>query len=628
MPIDDLPLYARWLPIVHDVYFYLDYEHYRDESVFRKIEDTPHGENMVFGEHQIAIENPKNPTDSPYHGTKYQFVGWFYIDEDGDKVAFNPSEMAVREELHLYAEWTSSVITSYTVSYAEGTWDEATQSVIPKTGDDYRMLADDVTGYALEASTRTFNAKPANQLKYLTLDELSKAIWVPHTNSHSILMKSDTEENSFTFYYISRKNVPYTIRYLDSATGLEVLADERIAENSDAIITAQFKYVPGYIPDEFYKTLILSANDAENVITFYYTKDEEATGGGDDPIVDVNARYHVTHYVETLVEGEYEVYTTDSDVGEIGTEVQITPLTIVGFTFDHGTPNETTDGKKVVYGTIRSGKDDNENKALALELYYKRNEYHYYVEYRDYETGALLMDPVKSTDKYHLDEEVTFTTTEVIRGYDLYGSATQKLKISATESLNKITFLYAPKALTVNYIPVCKTNSGSDFGYVLATSEYKIINGTTAVANPGYRFMGWYSEEACTTKLTDNAFYKPNVSTDNDIYEYNFYALFEPIALKIYQTGVADTHSGIYEIVKSSDVIAKVMITGNTYVTLDAVPIGTYTIKEITSEWTWTYDPDNDADPLTFEVSAAGPNTVTFNHSAKTVDWLHNENAN
>ena len=103
--------------------------------------------------------------------------------------------------------------------------------------------------------------------------------------------------------------------------------------------------------------------------------------------------------------------------------------------------------------------------------------------------------------------------------------------------------------------------------------------------------------------------------------------------LTIKQTGVADTDSGIYEVIQSSDsnvdssdpVIAKVMITGNASVTLEQVPIGHYIIREITSDWTWTYENTSEK---TVDVTSDSNSEVTFNHISKTIDWLHNEAAN
>ena len=622
MPVENLLLHARWLPLTYDVYFYMDYSRLQKGTAFQSVKDTAHGEKMITSGVDLTPTHDKDHT--------YQFVGWFYLDREGNKTAFNPAEMAVRQELHLYAEWSTMTVKEYAVSYAQGRWDEATKTVIPMEGSEYRALSKDTTGYAFEASTRTFTAKPENQLEELSSAEMSGSIWVPHTNSHSILMQADNDDNVFTFWYVPRANIPYHVRYLDAATGEPVIVndtpkpDKVVDPNTDAVVTEQFVYVPGYIPDAFYKTLVLSADDSENVIIFYYTKDSGVDEDEDTPDTP-SARYLVTHYIQNIGSDDYSVYTTDDLIGVIDSEVKAEVLSIPGFAFDHATPKvKTESGKQYAYGTVTSGQDA--AKALKLELYYNRIKYRYTVEYLDADTLQPIPGvPTKETDAiYDFDSEVTETAQLNIPGYDLYGSETQTLKISAIEDLNKITFLYTPKPLTVHYVPICKTPGTTDFGYVLATSEYKDIKGTTAIAQPGFLFKGWYEDEECTILRTNDTFLYPDVTTEGGIYEYTFYALFEPISLTITQKGMLnETDSGIYEVVNSSDqVIATVMLTGNSSVTLEQIPVGTYTVREV-GNWTWTYS-GTLSEGVT--VTASADNEVIFTHSDIAVDWLHSEN--
>lgn len=72
--------------------------------------------------------------------------------------------------------------------------------------------------------------------------------------------------------------------------------------------------------------------------------------------------------------------------------------------------------------------------------------------------------------------------------------------------------------------------------------------------------------------------------------------------------------------------VARVMLTGTDSVTLMAIPAGNYTVKEVSGNWTWTY---NDPAPFsgTVEVVAGQENAVTFNYADCHVGscWLHNE---
>ena len=126
MPVEDLLLHARWLPLTYDVYFYRDYSRLQNGTAFQSVKDTAHGEKMITSGVDLTPTHDKDHT--------YQFVGWFYLDSEGNKTAFNPAEMAVRQELHLYAEWSTMTVKEYAVSYAQGRWDEATKTVIPMEG--------------------------------------------------------------------------------------------------------------------------------------------------------------------------------------------------------------------------------------------------------------------------------------------------------------------------------------------------------------------------------------------------------------------------------------------------------------------------------------------------------------
>ena len=604
MPDADLTVYAKWTPVTHNAYFYMDYDRYAQKTSFQKVEGTAHGTAMVTSGITLT---PTHDKDS-----SYQFVGWFYINADGEKVAFNPAEMAVRQELHLYAEWSTKTVKEYTVSYALGKEvKDAEGNVTIVAADEQRLLSADTTGYAFEASTRTFAAKPGEQLEKLTNDELNSGIWVPHTNSHSILMKSDNSENVFTFWYVSRQEIPYVVRYLDASTHEPVLLDGDGKEiqggnqnNTAAVVTEQFVYVPGYIPDAFHKTLILSANDAENIIYFYYTKDENYVDENDDGTPDAqSARYLVTHWVQDIGSEDYSVYTTDDLVGIVGTTVSAEALTIPGFTFDH-VKTGVDNGVTTVSGTVTTGEDGTE--ALQLNLYYTRNTYDYTVYYREQGTTTDLTpedgtaSPLTVSGSY-FDDVVTVNSKEVT-GYDLISAETQTLKIGTKASLNTVTFFYTPKTRTVYYVPVCTKSGATDFGYVLEDVQYApSITGTSAVAELGYKFVGWYEDAECKNVLQTEAHYTPQINSEDGIYEYTFYALFEPIDLKV-----------TYDTTGGDPISSQTSHIGET-VTLPAATYEGYTLVS------WWYDADEDGTVDEGEEYAAG---TTFTMPGRDVTFV------
>jgi hypothetical protein len=63
-----------------------------------------------------------------------------------------------------------------------------------------------------------------------------------------------------------------------------------------------------------------------------------------------------------------------------------------------------------------------------------------------------------------------------------------------------------------------------------------------------------------------------------------------------------------------------------TYTVAADTPAGEYTVREITHDWTWTYEDTSAKEDV--KVKANEDNKVTFEHKHKTVDWLHGESHN
>ena len=654
MPASNMEVYAKWEPVKYNTYFYLDYEQYLDKQEYKTVTDTPHGTAMTE-----TIDVPVHPTG----GDDYRFVGWFYIDGDGTKKAFNPSEMAIRKELHLFAEWTSTAVKEYTVSYQLGKELENGEII---AADPEVFLADKSTGYALEATTKTFTALSKDKLTNFP-DGTKDQLWLPHTNSHSIVMRPVNSQNVFTFYYITKDVAPYRVRYLDAATHEPILYEdgkEAVGgkdDNTDAVVTETFRYIPGYIPDAFHKRLVLSANDEENVIIFYYTKDD--VGGGDsgdsggEP-ENGRARYLVVHHFPELDGSDHQI--EGDSIGNIGETAIATEQERPGFEFDaektkteynerfdgdtaeQNVTQSKVNGKWTVSGIVTTGKDD-KNKPLELHLYYKRQTFGYTVYHVDRENGEKIKTETFGAEGDEAGkvpfESVVSVKSEGIAGYDLYaadedGTKTLTLKIGWDKDLNVITFYYIKKKVKIEYIPVCTdTALTSGFGGVSNPVELdktqENISGSQAYAASGFYFLGWYKDKNPTDEnlIIKNVHIRSNyIELITDVYDYTYYAIFEPITLTISQTNMKPSDSAVYEVVQGDDVIARVMLTGESdSVTLQAIPAGNYTVREVTGNWTWTY---TDTQTASVTVVAGQTNTVTFDYEEKYEGscWLHSEN--
>lgn len=408
MPANDLILYAKWTPKTHTVKIF------KTNDLNEQIGDTqtvPHGS---------LAEKPRTPTNG-----SYSFVGWFYEGSDGKERAFDFS-MPVNQDLVLYGKWSSNVLVNYTIKYAV------------EEGEKLIYIAPSTTGQALAGTTKTFLAKAGDDL-----NEEYREGYFPETSSHSITLSADdASKNIFTFVYVAKDKVNYTVRYIDKATG-EQLEFDKNSVTTKAIVTETFEIISGYMPDAYQKTLVLSANEQENIITFYYIKDTE------------HAPVQVIHYIQNI-EGEgYTVYQNTSSLNTaINGEFSASILLIDGFNFIRATANDKDvtpeTGNSTVSGTVTA-------EGLVLKLYYNRNLYPYEFRFVEEGTDKVLAEPERHIARYGAQ---VVKNAKQINGYTSSrdsGSINIKIEKGDKAELNVYTFYYkrALADLTI-------TKSGAD----------------------------------------------------------------------------------------------------------------------------------------------------------------------
>ena len=568
MPASDVILYAKWVPKTHTVKTYLTKDAMDSGSAELQNWTVTHGSTV-----------PNAPED-PENGN-YTFVGWFY-DENGTEKAFDFS-MPVNRDLNLYAKWSSNTLVEYKIHYRL---------------EDGTEIAPDTTGSGLAGTTKTFDAKTGTQLK-----DGYQTGYFPQTGSHSLTFDIDGK-NEFTFVYVPKEKVKYTVRYLDKATGEPVVVDvvdgvpmaDKVGETSDAVITETFVPVKGYAPDAYQKKLVLSADENENVLIFWYTKD------------DTHAPVQTIHWIQNIAGNGYTEYQSSTNPnGVIGDPYSATPISINGFKFNSIKSN--TEGKLPETG-------------LVLNLYYDREEYGYTFRFMERGTNKPLAAPVTGTARYQA--QVT-ESAKTIDGYTLVSNENQSITIGTDAGKNVKTFWYEEKTAVINYEVVGPEGCGS----VSPTSETVNMvtgtaNGSTATAsNDTYKFVGWYSDEACTTPVSPNAEFVPTKSGTLWPASTTYYAKFDwnVADLTITKTGAKDidkNQSFIFHVTgEGKDMY--VTVQGNGSVTIKGLTVGTYTVEEVTS-WSWRYKPDQGSKNV--EVKGGQPNEVTFNNSRTNGSWL------
>lgn len=444
MPAASVTVYAKWAPKTHTVKTFLTKEKIEENDPIDTWDNVPHG---------TAVTN--TPAD-PQNGA-YVFVGWFY-EENGVEKAFDFS-MPVIKDLNLYAKWSSNTLVTYTIKYKlkDGT------EVAPMT-----------TGSALAGTTKTFEAKGGEEL-----NEGYQTGFFPETNSHSIDMQVEGG-NEFTFVYVAKDKVNYTVKYLEKDTN-KVLHDEKTAETTHAIITEKFEQINGYAPDAYQKRLVLSATEAENVITFWYTKD------------DVHAPVQIVHWIQNIAGEGYTEYQSSVDTNaEINKTQTSTALTITGFEYKRGTAVAGENTTEFTAPTAPSGTLTAE--GLVLNLYYDRIEYPYEFRFVDRD-GNTIAEP--KTGKARYQAQVTEAAKNLeADGWMLDGSQNGAITIQIEENINTAVknvyvFKYNP------FYKVVHVKSGTPDAPERIVIPNNNKDGLTDKVSDGYLYGGAFTDEAC-----------------------------------------------------------------------------------------------------------------------------------
>lgn len=586
MPASDVTLYAKWAPKTHTVKTYLTENDLNSSAQAQGTWTVSHGTAVPENQRPVTPENGK-----------YTFVGWFYKDNDGTEHAFDFS-MPVNRDLNLYAKWIANTLVPYTIKYA-----------VQNENGMLTYIADDTKGSALALTTKTFEAKTGTQLT-----EGYQSGYFPTTSSHSITMNIDGE-NEYTFIYEPKKEVKYTVRYLEKDTN-SVLHPEKTGSTRNAVITEKFEQITGYAPDAYQKRLVLSADDAQNVITFWYVKDE------------IHAPVQVIHWTQNIAGDGYTEYQSSTNLnGEIGTTYTETPLTIPGFQYN--AKNSEASGKLTESG-------------LVLNLYYDRIKYPYEFRFLEQGTNKQLAPLAKGTARYQA--QVTETAPS-IPGYTLVSAENQAINIAIEDpdnvaKKNVKTFYYQEQTVDIKYQVVGPTDFGTldnslDSNVKVLTGS---VNGSTPTPNAGYKFVGWFEDEACTQAVnkawvnTGTNKLTPQKSVPYGNQEgygaATYYAKFErdvfnlTIEKKVANGSKIDQNQTFVFRVQGKGVDMQVVITGEAQQTIKNLPVGDYTITEDTN-WSWKYTPVGNAEKrLTTSDIEKGAATVTFENKNNGTNWL------
>ena len=616
MSASNMILYAKWVPVQHDVTIYR----------YKNADGTfPTGNDILYPTFKVSHGSLIQSTlgaipEDPENGN-YTFVTWAYYDEEkGKEIEITLDSFNVTKDVEIYAKWSSNVQIPYTIKYMiQGT---TTEIAAPSEGKHYA------------GETHTFNAKTAGQLNagYQTG-------YFPLITSHSIDFKAEDRSYEYIFYYAKKDAVPYTVYYVTETpkegnalqtvtineNGVEktyymVAKTKQVNDNVNAIVTENFAKVTGYMPDAYQKTLIIDgSDDAVNQIIFVYS------------VNTTQAYYKVTHWTEQT-DGSWFAHKSYENVGTIGDTINESPMTITGFTYSNTTYKVGDNEPTATNSPLTAD-------GLEINLYYKRNKYPYTVQYVLQGTDTVLYTETVQ-DQYYGDT-VYHEAPEYWEDGVYKRISAEKLStvIQTDASKNLITFYYIEQEVTIKY------EVANGFGGTVNPSQETVLikseNAAGSVAAPlssAYKFVGWYDQSG--NRVGEELEFIPDKVNGLNVAA-TYYAKFEYnlTSLTIIKNGAEDhkdidpNQSFIFDIYDGDTLVTTVTVNSTTgwRVVVDGLTVGKqYTVTEKT-DWSWRYEYQSvvltNADLVEDVTNGAtitlGLNgTITFTNTRDESKWL------
>ena len=263
---------------------------------------------------------------------------------------------------------------------------------------------------------------------------------------------------------------------------------------------------------------------------------------------------------------------------------------------------------------------------------------------RNWNNGQNVIN-VHSSDEYgYIYDDFAFTSG-ILDGngqenvgasveFDLYVKKTVSTEEPTTEEATE-------EQVNIFYEPVGPAGA-TNFGSVAPVSETVMVEsgaavGSTPAAASGFKFVGWYKNEACTEAVnagwvTGNML-KPDKTknygtAESPVMGYEaatYYAKFDYAVadLTIKQVGeIADENQTFIYVVTGGDLPKggiKVAVKGNSSVTIRNLKIGSYTVTEDVS-WSWRYSTTGSSQSITLQ--GAQTNEVSFTNNGSNFKWL------
>ena len=578
-----------------NIKFYYDRNSYKLDF-FSASKSVPDKAEMVKYQKNLGQYN-YTPTSKPANmEADAVFVGWYLNPECTGQPYDLAKHTMPAANVALYAKWVNGLYTVKTFT------DDSMQTLY--TYDGYNGVQDSIVKYTTAPVTPTAPTKDGYVFAgwfYQDTDgsEQPFSFTMPITQDYNLYPK-----------FTNQAMVSYTVHYYLEDTTVKLADDRTNTAMIGTTVTERAKMGTelnlaeeghSYFPNNTSTSVVLNGADME--IIFYYKKDvtvpyvvkyvdEDNKPLHADKNVDNNTFSVVTETYVPIANYTPKQFRITKELSQDLTQnVIVFVYTADKYVLSYDTNGGTmTDASKVEY-TV--------NDSIVIAGAPERNGYIFAGWQLAEKTGnweAGTYNPVQ-----HITE-------------GKYGNVT-------------LVAQWNEKTAVINYQVVGPEGCGS----VSPTLETVNMvtgtaNGSTATAsNNAYKFVGWYSDEACEneTLVSSDAEFVPAKSGTLWPASTTYYAKFDwnVADLTITKTGaeaIDKNQSFIFHVTgEGKDMY--VTVQGNDSVTIKGLTVGTYTVKEVTS-WSWRYTPDHVSKNV--EVKGGQPNEVTFNNSRTNGSWL------
>lgn len=676
MPAHDVALYARWELVKHNVQFWIDEKSVGSDAAGKVAyyENISHG--MSVGDAYSGKENyidPEEYLNQHLEYKDYTFAGWYFIDEDGTENRFDIKNTPVKADMDIYAKWTSDTPVEFTFKYQD---------------EKGNQLAEDYTGLALPFTPVTMSAKIGTDLTMAPANE-DPMRYIPAVSSHTLNIDVDPTKNVFVFTYSLPGTVEYTVQYLvgkyENIDGkqvlvpdesMEPLVNEKKGVTPNAIVTVSYEPVKGYVPQATQLRLIVSTNEAMNVIQFLYLPNE------------TDEYFNATHIIVDHNSQKTEYFSEKGMKGTIGKLVTVNKQDITGYTFSSAEVVQTSyndTAQQWVTETVTADKTDGDkvqhrltDGGMHVYLYYEPVLYPVIVRHLKAGTTDTLLSDKEITAAYGsiLTAADYAAVDEVNEAQDVdyrvssYDPLTHTVKVDdgTAPAENVIIIYYEPDVADITIskkiteseeenapdLPADEWDDPFDFTVTLTDEEDEALETVSVSVDGGTQESRTLTNGVLTFTLhhnqsmtihdlpvgtkyviqeTETSKFKTNYSTqtmgtltmlDVDMIVTNMYPKYAG-ELIVEKSGLAENESAIVKADVGGVVYYLVLNKTNGYTaTISGIKPGTsYNVSEVTN-WTWQYSSTITGGSGTITEQSTTAKVVITN--TRTTDkWLHDE---